>query len=237
MTSGIRFLGCSGVLGNAENGVVGPTPPGDENLEVLEIFDVTVSPGDTSSPLRLGFFGADGAPDSAVIVDSYQDRSVRVDHFGNPVSSIQEAQLINVKFTGASTAEVSGVSFPNMEDIPSRSGTIMARFLEPNGSAVVTQNAFLRAITITSSSGALTGTLDRPSDVVLYGTQLQDTHGNAGDSSWTLLADTDGAPTDLSLNNQTGESTVHDWYLGLSASPKTTGRKRLFGWLFQIEYL
>lgn len=237
MASGIRFLACSGVLGNAENGVVGATPPGDQNLEILEIFDVTASPGDTTSPTRIGFFGANGAPDSAVVVDTFQDNTVRVDHFGNPVPSIQAAQFINIKFTGISDAEVSGVSFPNIEDIPSRSGTIMARFLEPNNNAVVTQNAFVRAITINSTSGALTGTANRPSDVVLYGMQLQDTHGNAGDSSWTLLADTDGSPTDLVLNNQAGESSVHDFYLGLSASPKSTGRKRLFGYLVQLEYL
>ena len=242
MASGVRFLACSGVLGIAENGFVGsPQPPGSQNLEILEIFNIVTSSGDTSSPLRLGFFGELGAPDAAVIVDSFQDRTYRVDHFGNPISDNQGAQFINVKYVSSTVASVSGVSSAvtgaDMTDIPSRSGTIMARFLEPNGNAVITQNAIFRAITITAVSGALTGTTDRPSDVVLYGFQLADTHGNSGDSSWTLLADTDGSPSDLSLNNQLGSSTVHDFYLGLSSSPKSTGRKREFGYFLQLEFL
>lgn len=202
------------------------------NLEIAEIWDITQSPGNTTAPLRLGFFGAGGAPNSSVQVNAFQSRTHRVDHNGNNLGT-----YINVKFTGISDAEVSGVPFPNIEDIPGRSGTIMFRFLEPNATAVTTQNGFVRAITITDTSGALTGTSDRPSNVVIYGSELANTHGGAGDSSWTLLADTAGAPTDLSLNDQGGAATVHDWYICLSASPKNSGRKRGFGIFAQIEYL
>ncbi len=226
MVSGIRFLACSGVMGHTE------TDSDDVNLEILEIFDITQSPGDTESPLRLGFFGVAGAPNGAVIVEQYQDRSHRVNHDGDDLGV-----YINVKFTGSSDASVSGVSFPNIEDIPARSGTIMCRFQEPNGVAVITQNAFMRAISFDSTSGALTGTADRPSNIFMYAMQLADRHGNSGDSTWTLIADDAGSPTDLSVNNQTGEANVHDFYFGLSASPKVTGRLRSFGWMLQLEFL
>jgi hypothetical protein len=228
MVSGIlRFLGCSGI-----HGLTNPSFASHGNLEIAEIFSVVENAGNTTGPTRLGFFGSAGAPNSSVQVNAYQNRTHRVDHNGNNLGT-----YINVKFTGTSDAEVSGVPFPNIEDIPSRSGTIMVRFLEPTATAVSTQNGIVRAITITDASGALTGVSDRPSNVVLYGSELQNTHGGAGDSSWTLLADTAGAPTDLTLNDQAGAATVHDWYLCLSGSPKTAGRKRNHGFLVQIEYL
>lgn len=219
MVSGIRFSAASGIQGGVTFDDFGPDLP-------LEIFQYNSD--FQSDPNRIGFFGAAGAP-AAVIVGQYQDRTHRTNNAGTDLGF-----MINVKFTGASDAAVSGVSFPNIEDLPGESGTLLMRFREASDSLVITQNGFLRAIRFVTNEPDETL---RPLNVDIQGFAAADTHGNAGDSSWTQMSDGAGGGSDLSLSNQTGETSVHDWVVALSASPTAVGTNVGFGFLAQVEFL
>lgn len=221
MISGVRFFCCSGAMGGT------PSTRATPNLEIFNL-----EPGATNNPNRLGFFGSAGAPNSAVIVGQYQDRTHRTNYQGSDLGT-----MMNVKFTGASSAEVSGVALTatghTLATIPQSSGTLLARFTEPNDTAVITQNATFRAIDLTAASGAPDIT-DLASNVIVKAAQLQDTHGNAGDASWTNIDDTGAA---LSLADQAGLATVHDYHLIVSLSPSIAGSKTNFGFYLQLEFL
>lgn len=226
MVSGIRFFACSGAMGAtvASLYAAGRATPN------IEIFNLEA--GATDSPNRMGFFGPNGAPNSAVIVGQYQDRTHRTDFQGSDLG-----EMINVKFTGASAAEVSGVSLTDTGDtlatIPQESGTLLARFTEPNGTDVVTQSATFRAVNLNASSG-LADISDLASNITIQAAQLADNDGNAGDSTWSEISDGGAA---LGLADQATESPIHDFHLIISGSPAVAGRKTNFGYYLQLEFL
>lgn len=226
MVSGIRFLACSGAMGNTQatleaNGMA------TVQLEILNFLA-----GATDHPNRLGFFGSAGAPNSAVIVGQYQDRSHVTDNVGTDLGT-----MINVKFTGASVAEVSGVSTTvtghTLATIPQASGTVLCRFTEENGTAVITQSATFRAVNFTAASG-VPDISDLATGITVQAAQLADTNGNAGDASWSEISSAGAA---LSLANQNGEQAVHDFHMIVSATPSAAGRKIDFGYFLQLEFL
>lgn len=224
MVSGIRFFSSSGALGCtvASLYAAGKAEPG------TEIFNFET--GATNSPNRVGFFGAQGAPNSPIVVSSYQDRTHRTDHFGT-----DRGQIVNIKFTGASTADVSGVPMTGgLQTIPNFSGTLLARFAEPNGTAVTTQNATLRAVGMTSVSGVPVLTTG-PTNLTVQAFQLADTQGFAGNTVWTDISDP--SVTTLSLQDQSSSNKIHDWHLCLSTQPTAAGVNRLWGLVLRSEFL
>lgn len=236
MVSGIRFFPCSGALGGTGNIGGG----GTATLYALgraeplfEIFNFEI--GATDSPNRMGFFGANGAPNSAVIVGQYQDTTFRTDHIGT-----QLGEMINNKFVGASLVQVSGTFGANgvlgsvaPSVVPSVSGTLLCRFTEPNGTAVITQQATFRAVNFDAGSGVPDIT-DLATGITVQAAQLQDTAGNAADGSWSEVSSGGAA---LSLADQSLETHVHDFHLLVSASPSAAGRKINFGYYLQLEFL
>lgn len=226
MVSGIRFFASSGAFGNtiASLYAAGQAEPG------CEIF--TLEAGATASPNRLGFFGSNGAPSSPVIVGQYQDHSHRTDHDGSDLG-----RLVNVKFTGAGSADVSGISTSvtgaDLQDVPSESGTLLLRFTEPNGTPVITQQAVFRAINLTAASGA-PDVSDLATNITVRALQLADTDGFAGDTAWTEIS---SGGSDLTLENQLGETTIHDYHVAVSASAAIAGQKRDFAFYCELEFL
>lgn len=224
MVSGIRFMAASGAFGNTIANLY--TLAGQATTRA-EIFNFTT--GDTDSPNRLGFFGANGAPSSPVIVGQYQDRTHITNHIGADLG-----QIINCKFTGASLAEISGVAYSaTFADIPSESGTLLCRFTEPNATAVQTQNAVFRAINLLATSGAPDLT-DLATGITVRAVQLPDTQGFTGGTSWSEIS---SGGSSLSLNAQTSEQVVHDYHLMVSATPAAAGRKINFAYFMQLEFL
>lgn len=219
MVSGIRFFACSGAMGGT------PSSRATPNLEIFNL-----EAGATNNPNRMGFFGAAGAPTAAVIVGQYQDRTHRCDETGTDFGA-----MINVKFTGASTASVSGVPFTaGLANIPQNSGTLLCRFTEENGIAVITQNATFRAINLTPGSGAPNISDLVSTGITIKAAQLADTQGFAGSASWQNIDSTGSA---LALNAQNGLAHVHDFHLIVSGTPTAVGRKVNFAYYLQLEYL
>lgn len=223
MVSGIRFFACSGAMGNTVASLYGN---GMATIG-LEIFNFEI--GATNSPNRMGFFGANGAPNSAVIVGQYQDRTHVTDHVGSDLGA-----MINAKYTGASSVEHSGVPFTaGLANIPRESGTLLCRFTEPNGTAVITQSATFRAVNFTAGSG-VPDIGDLATGVTIQAAQLQDTAGNASDATWSEISSGGSA---LGLADQSLEASVHDFHLLVSGNPSTAGRKTNFGYYLQLEFL
>ena len=246
MVSGIRFFGGSGSMGQLTTGRLTPaayyssgdTLPADRALPNVEIFEFEV--GANGSPNRLGFFGSAGAPNSAVIVGQYQDRSHRTNDTGDDLGAV-----CNNKFTGSASAEVSGVAFTaGLENIPAESGTLLCRFAEPNGTAVITQQATFRAVDFGlpgpatgDANGAPSGVPnlnDLASNITIQAAQLPDTDGFTGNTSWSEISD---GGAELSLADQSAEANLHDFHLIVSASPAVAGRKIDFGYVIQLEFL
>ena len=226
MVSGIRFIACSGAMGNTQatleaNGMA---------TVQAEIFNIEAFA--TGDPNRLGFFGSAGAPNSAVIVGQYQDRTHITDEVGTDFGV-----LINAKFTGASAAEISGVALAvtghTLATIPQASGTVLCRFTEPNNTAVITQSATFRAVNFTAATG-VPDIGDLATGITIQAAQLADGHGNAGDASWSEIS-SGGAP--LGLADQLGEQAVHDFHMIISGTPNAAGRKIDFGYFLQLEFL
>lgn len=223
MVSGIRFMACSGAMGNT---VASLYANGMATIG-LEIFNFEI--GATDSPNRMGFFGANGAPNSAVIVGQYQDRTHVTDHIGTDLGI-----MINAKYTGASSVEHSGVAFTaGFDNIPRESGTLLCRFTEPNGTDVITQSATFRAVNFTAGSG-VPDINDLATGITVQAVQLEDTNGNAADATWTEIS---SGGSSLSLADQSMETAVHDFHLLISGSPSTAGRKTDFGYYLQLEFL
>jgi len=243
MVSGIRFFACSGAMGMFGNkGEKSIEQVYDERLAanldpgtpLLEIFNFEI--GATDSPNRMGFFGSNGAPNSAVIVGQYQDTTFRTDHTGT-----QLGEMINAKYVGASAVELSGTlgtgpmfgsSFA-VGSVPSVSGTLLARFTEPNGTAVITQSATFRAVNFDAGSGVPDIT-DLATGITVQAAQLQDTSGGAADASWSEVSSGGAA---LGLTDQSMESYIHDFHLLVSGNPSAAGRKVNFGYYLQLEFL
>jgi hypothetical protein len=212
---------------------------------LLEIFNFEI--GANGSPNRMGFFGSAGAPNSAVVVGQYQDTTFRTNDTGD-----QLGEMINVKFTGASTADVSGTlgtgpmfgSDIAVGSIPNLSGTLLCRFTEPNGTDVITQQATFRAVNFGApgplagdSTGAASGVpdiTDLATGITIQAAQLQDTAGNAADASWSEISSGGAA---LSLADQSVEQITHDFHLIIAGTPATAGRKIDFGYYLQLEFL
>jgi len=223
MVSGIRFFACSGAMGNT---VASLYAAGKATIG-LEIFNLVA--GDSSRENRMGFFGANGAPNSAVIVGQYQDRTHRTNSIGTDFG-----QMINAKYTGASTVTHSGVPFTaGFSNIPRESGTLLCRFTEPNNTLVTTVNATFRAVNFSAASG-VADISSLASNVTIQAAQLQDTSGNAANASWTLISNGGAA---LSLGDQSLSSNVHDFHFLVSGSPTTAGRNISFGYYLQLEFL
>jgi len=233
MVSGIRFFACSGALGLLGN-IGGEDPTTVDRAEpLLEIFNFEI--GATDSPNRMGFFGSAGAPNSAVVVGQYQQTTHRTNEDGDDLGP-----MINNRFVNSTNAIVSGTFGANgvlgsiaVDEIPAESGTLLCRFTEPNGTAVITQSATFRAINLDAGSGA-PSILDLASNITIQAAQLADTAGNAADSSWSEISDGGAA---LGLADQSNEASVHDFALLISGSPSAAGRKIDFAYYIQLEFL
>ena len=233
MVSGIRFFAASGALGNTTASLYATSAQPETGAE---IFGFVAAAAETTVPNRMGFFGIGGAPSSPIIVGQFNRRTHITDHLGNDLG-----QMVDVRFTGASSAEVSGVAIGvtghTLATIPQESGTLLMRFREPSNGAVTTQNAVFRAVDLDVNHIAQDVSSSAVTDATIYAAELANNDGDAGDASWTQLSDAVGGGSDLNLSNQSTEANVHDFHLIVSLSPSAAGRKINFAYYIQLEFL
>lgn len=220
----LTFFGPSGSPVSAEHSSLFP-------IEQLD------PPGNTSGANHVGFFGA-GGPQGvpfAIIVDRYNDQTYITNASGtnlgqDPWGVPASGKLNNFKFEDTNLANVSGVASVELSGIPYNSGTILVRFEASGVTEVRTQNTLCRTVVLNSSSG-----VDNVTDVVT-GVKIQGFEPGA-DNTWTQTAGVGALDNRLFMTDRNDTELVHDFFVGLSASPEAVGEKNDFGFFFIVEFL
>lgn len=210
--------------------------PASSNHTSIVAIEQLDPPGNTSGANHVGFFGAGGPEGTpfAVIVDRYQDKTyitntsgtnLGADPFGLPGSG----ELINHKYVSSSTVNVSGLGETALINVTSESGTLLVRF-ESTVGEVQTQNGIVYTVNLNASSG-----VDDVSSVV---TNLKvQGYEPTVDSTWTQMAGAGAIDNRLLLLDRNTAEVIHDFFVGLSASPETVGERSDFGLFAVIEFL
>ncbi len=188
---------------------------------------VNLVTGATDNINRLGFFGA-GGPGTPVTVNTYQSTVYPTDHEGD----LRGPPLVQSKYLTSNTVEVSGAWNAAVAEYPPGSSTVQIRFTEDGATAVTTQNAELQAVLLGAASGVAQDTA--PNNITIQAFEVTHPFGLTGDSAWTELT---SGPTDLSFDNHSWTSVIHDFFAVISASPTAVGVNRSFGFYFQTEYI
>jgi len=211
--------------------------PASSNFTSLVPIESLDPPGNTSGANHVGFFGA-GGPEGipfAVIVDRYQDLTFITNTSGTnlgqaPYGVPASGQLINHKYIASSTVNVSGLGTVSLTNVTPESGTILARFVASGTTEVRTQNAILYTVALNAASG-----VDDVSSVV---TSLKVQGYEPGaDATWTQTAGAGAIDNRLLLQDHDTTDLVHDFFVGLSASPEAAGARSDFGFFMVIEFL
>jgi hypothetical protein len=174
-------------------------------------------PGDTADPSFLGFFGT-GGPGNSIAVGSYQDATHRVDSEG-----ADNGTGVNFKFSDANNVIIDGADAATLP-VAVGSGSLVVR-LTP-GSSVQTQNGLFYAVTLNASSGVVLG--EAPNNLTVQAAEVDQ------DSAFSDLS-SDGSNS-MGVTNHADAATLHDWHVGVSAKPLTTGVKNAWGFHFSVEY-
>ena len=186
----------------------------------------------------VGFYGSAGFG-ASVRVGEYQHRTYAT----NSAGTQEGLEIDNIKFTHNNSGIIgpgaSGVS-SNLLRIPNYQTTLNIRL--NHDSAVKTQNGVVQIYDRVNTTKAPSGVTCRIAEVV-HPSTLQSVTGS-GSSTWV---DASGNVSTLSIISSPGTNgqrpngantsdTQHDWYLALSASPKSVGSKTQFGLYVSLEY-
>lgn len=173
----------------------------------------------TSSGIGFYFSGGFGA---SVPVGSYQAST----YITNSNGTVNGGTLTNCRFRHANSGQIGSVTL-NLTHIPNIEATVQVRFT--HDSAVLVQNILTKSTARDDEFVGPTGFTLQCAEIRHTG--VAEIAGGLGSSSWTSLFGS-GAASTLYLTNSpgsggfaTGVSTVHDWFLALSASPTTVGTK------------
>lgn len=184
----------------------------------------------------LGFFGTTFG--ESVAVGEWQDSTF----ITNGAGSVEGPQVHNIKWAHPSSGIVNGVGPWALNTIPNRLATLNVRF--EHGSAVKTQNVKFRIYDRSSINNPASGVTTKVAELI-HPDPNQAGPAGSGDSTWETPA---GSAVIMSLvaspglsglrpNGADTQSTVHDWYLAISASPDSVGAKTQYGGYFELEYL
>lgn len=187
----------------------------------------------------IGFYGAGFG--SSVEVGEYQETTF----ITNSNGTAQGPQINNITWTHANSGEINGAGLSKvLTAIPNYLATLNIRFT--HGSAVRTQNAKLRIYDRSNINNAPSGVTCKVAELIHPDT-VQNNNGS-GDTSWATpqgssvvmsFADSPGLSGEYAGNGtgSTVNSTRHDFYAAISASPDSIGSKTQFGLYFELEYL
>lgn len=179
---------------------------------------------------RLGFFGLTG-PGSFIPVGNYQETTFTVNESGTPANigvNTASGKLQNLKFVNSSTVNPNSSGAVAVNTITLQDATLRVRFTQPSGTAVQTQNAMLRCVILGASSG-VANEATKVSGINVQAFEV------GQDTSWEKISD-DATDNYIELTSRATPAIVHDYHLGISVSPITTGEKKSFAFLFRLEY-
>lgn len=223
-----------------------------------QIWDL-VAGGGVTVPSRIGFFGAAGHG-ASVLLNHYNNSAFVVDKNGDLWAA--SGQLVPMKYTGAATVLVSGCpaatgwgwSLNQAHRFPPESGSLLIRFTEPTGGAVQTLNATFRSVVLTAADATADITAGADSTEVEIqafecsrhgfltvggrkpGMDGDSLSGYDGDVAWTQIDDS-GSSNQLALWDHPWTSAIHDFAVGVSVKPTTTGGIKTFGFMVVLDYV
>ncbi len=181
-----------------------------------------IVPAESGEFDTLGFFGA--AFGFSIRVGEF-NQTCRVT---NDDGSTDLAQIPNLKFFNASGAFVAGELLAReLLQIDNDEATLRVRMF--TDSSVSTQNSAFRAFDRVDINNGPSGVLVKAAEIIKIPSQGV----GSGNTFWTDIAGTG----DLDLVDQVAASSVHSWFVGLTASPQSIGEKTDLGFYFETEFL
>lgn len=169
----------------------------------------------------VGFFGASFG--FSIRVGEFNQTTIRT----NANGTSNGGSMPNTRFASATGAWV-GLSEIHLEEIEDSESTIGIRLI--TDSTVGTQNASFRAFDRSNINNDPSGVTIRAAQILKPNPVIR----GSGDASWTAIA---GSGVTLSLADQNGAATTHDWYIALTATPNSIGEKTNIGFYFETEFL
>lgn len=183
-----------------------------------------IAPAASGGLNTAGFFGASFG--FSIRVGEYNNTTYRTNANGTSDGS----QLPNLRFANVSGAYV-GASIVAEELLEVNNGETTLKITLTTDNPIKTQNSNFRAFDRISIN-------NNPSGVTMRAVEIrkdQPSVRGSGNTNWTVIA---GSGSVLGLFDQTTENdTVHDWYVGLTATPTSIGEKTNIGFYFETEFL
>jgi hypothetical protein len=182
---------------------------------------------------RIGFNGATFG--SSIGVGEYQDSThVTDDTMSVDYCTSASGHLNNTKYVSATEVDLNGSGTASLTGTVTSSGdcTIWIRFEEDTGATTVSNVRFYAYDGITPTT-APSGVQTVSFEWTASGTNT-DTLQGAG-KAWDSTAGTNTSSRKLIMDPQ-ASSTVHDFWLGLSASPTSVGLKTAFVYRIELDY-
>ncbi len=194
----------------------------------------------------LGFYG-NGSFGASVMVLAYQDNTYITDSTG----ALQGPKAQNVNYLAPASGDLGSGDFRNLLAIPNQLSTLNIRFTYDT--PVKTLAPSLIIYDRTDLNAPASGLVCQVSENV-HPWAISTPNGS-GSTQWYNLGGSGGlingytydaglpfnSPSPGSGGTATGGvntiSSVHDFYLNLSASPNSIGSKTLFGLAMSVEYL
>tara|TARA_R110000824_G_scaffold9415_5_gene42169 strand:- start:3442 stop:4098 length:657 start_codon:yes stop_codon:yes gene_type:complete len=191
----------------------------------------------------LGFYG-DAGFGASVAVGAYQGRTFVT----NSTGTAQGTEADNIKYLNAGSGILGSTgSGIGVGAWPYTQASLMIKF--ENESTVRVQNPEIRIYNRSDIATGAVGVTTKMAEIVHpWSTQQPSTDGSgvndgiwytpAGDSVTMSLSPSPG-PTGLFVGGgvSSHSSTVHDWFIGISASPDSIGSKTEYGLYVSLEYL
>lgn len=181
-----------------------------------------INPAASGGFNTIGFFGAGFGLSQRV--GEYNDATYRTNEDG----SSDGGSLPNLKWANVSGAFVAAeVSATELLEVANSEATLRIKL--NTDSSVATQNTKFRAFDKTSINSDPSGVTVQAAEIIKPGGSR-----GAGDTNWTSIA---GSGSVLSLADQTGVATEHNWYVALSSKPDSIGEKTNFAFYWETEFL
>jgi len=183
-----------------------------------------ISPAASGGLNTLGFFGASFG--FSVRVGEYQTTTFRTNANGTSNGS----QLPNVRYANTSGAFVgAALVAEELLEIEDNLATLNIRL--NTDTAIKTQNTRFRAFDRLNINS-------NPSGVTIYAAELRKDNAlvrGSGNQFWKQVY---GSGSVLSLEDQTTANTTrHDFFVALTASPASIGEKTAIGYYWETEFL
>jgi len=183
-----------------------------------------IQPASSGGLNTVGFFGASFG--FSIRVGEFNNTTFRTNANGTSDGS----QLPNLRFANSSGAFVGpSVTAEELLEVNNSEATLKITLTTDN--PIKTQNSNFRAFDRININ-------NNPSGVTIKAVEIRKDQASvrgSGNTSWLDIAGS-GSVRDL-FDQTTENNTVHDWFVGLTATPLSIGEKTDLGFYFESEFL